>query len=310
MQFSVILGILLTILNNRQKTTRQELAEKFELAPRTISRYLTVIETAGVPIEYLTGRNGGIALPDTYKLDRSFFSKEELKRLHTCVAGLQSGFDDGMNRLLLDKIGNMAQNKDDEKYLLKSDTLVVDTGNWTNPQLYRNKIETINKAIASELSLRVEYIDRHEYRSERKVDPYSLVLKEGVWYLYGWCHLRRDFRLLKLSRIRSMTISTAHFVRKAGNAYEKLNEAFGSSDLMDLEIEFSSTVLGEVEEWLGIDAIKDTGKAYRARAEVYGGNILVKKLLSFGSSVKVLSPAALQEELMVECKRVVESYGR
>jgi len=308
MQFSVILGILLTILNNRKKVTRQQLADKYELNPRTITRYLAVIETAGVPIEYITGRNGGIALPDTYKLDRSFFSKEELKRLHTCVAGLQSGFDDGLNRLLLDKIGNMAQNKEDEKYLLKSDTLVVDTGNWINPQVYRNKIETINKSIAAELSLRVEYVDRHEYKSERKVDPYSLVLKEGVWYLYGWCHLRRDFRLLKLSRIRSMTILTSHFARQKNDVYQKLNEAFDDKALVDLEVEFSNTILSDIEEWLGIDAIKDIGKAYHARAEVYGGNVLINKLLSFGSSIKVLGPAALKEELLTECKRVVQSY--
>lgn len=307
MQFSVILGILLTILNNR-KITRDQLSEKYEITTRTVSRYLDIIAGAGVPIESTPGRYGGICLPDTYRLDRSFFSKEELKRLSTCVHAMQSGFFDDMNALLLDKINNMAKNKEDEKYLLKSDTLIIDIGTWTNPQVYRNKIETINKAISNELSLTLEYTDRNEYRSERLFDPYSLVLKEGVWYVYGWCHLRRDFRLFKLSRVKTMAISSSHFTRKESNVHAKLQEGFDNSDLINLEIEFSSTILSEIEEWLGVDAIIDDGGLYRARASLFGGNLLINKLLSFGSSVKVLGPAPLKEELTVECKRIFNNY--
>ncbi|MCL2822245.1 MAG: WYL domain-containing protein, partial [Firmicutes bacterium] len=145
-------------------------------------------------------------------------------------------------------------------------------------------------------------------KSERLYDPYSLVLKEGAWYLFGWCHLRKDFRLLKLSRVRSLTISTKLFVKRPTNVYEKLNEAFEENDFVTMVIEFSSTVLSEIEEWLGLDSIIDSGTMYRAEATVYGGNVLIGKLLSFGSSVKVLEPKALREELLIECKRIFLNY--
>ena len=74
---------------------------------------------------------------------------------------------------------------------------------------------------------------------------------------------------------------------------------------VELEIEFSSTILGEIEEWLGIDAISERGLKYVAAATVYSGNVLVKKLLSFGSDVKVLRPAAVRDELLVECSRIL-----
>ncbi|MCL2556082.1 MAG: YafY family transcriptional regulator [Firmicutes bacterium] len=307
MQFSVILGILLTILNKRKKIKREDLAKKYELSTRTISRYLDIIIAAGVPLESDPGIKGGYSIPDTYRLDRSFFSKEELKRLSTCVIAMQSSFDDGMNKILLDKISNMSQNKNDEKYLLKSDSLIIDTSSWTNPDGYRAKFEVINKAISEEFAIKVYYIDRHELKSERIYDPYSLVLKEGIWYLYGWCHLRRDFRLLKLSRIRNMSITAKQFSRKPSDVYKKLNEAFEDSELVDMEIEFSSTVLSQIEEWLGVDAIEDTGIMYKASAAVFGGNVLINKLLSFGSSIKVLSPHALKEELLIECRRILNN---
>jgi len=305
MQFSVILGILLSVLNKRKKITREELAKKYELSTRTISRYIDVIIAAGVPIEAETGLGGGFSIPDTYRLDRSFFSKEELKRLSTCVIAMQSSFADNMNKTLLDKISNMTQNKNDEKYLLKSDSLIIDTSSWTNPDGYRAKFEVINKAISEELAIKIHYMDRHELKSERIYDPYSLVLKEGIWYLYGWCHLRRDFRLLKLSRIRNMSITAKHFVRKASDVYRKLNEAFDDNELIEMEIEFSSTILSQIEEWLGLDSVTDTGVMYRASASVFGGNVLINKLLSFGSSIRVLSPNALKEELLIECRRII-----
>ncbi|MCL2675065.1 MAG: YafY family transcriptional regulator [Firmicutes bacterium] len=307
MQFSVILGMLLTILNSR-KVTRTQLAEKFELDKRTVSRYIEILATAGVPIESISGKSGGLRIPDDYRLDNSFFSKEELSRLSVCLNAMQSSFDDGLNSLLLDKFANMAKNKEDEKYLLKTDSLIIDIGTWTNPRQYRAKIEIINKAMHDELTLKLEYVDRNNLASVRKLDPYTLVLKEGAWYLYGWCLLRRDFRLLKLSRIRGLDITPNRYTRRAGDVYGKLNEDFEDKELVDLEIEFFSTAYPDIEEWLGRDAIIDRGQKYRAAATLYGGNVLINKLLSFGSAVKVLSPSALKEEIATECRRIADNY--
>lgn len=36
---------------------------------------------------------------------------------------------------------------------------------------------------------------------ERKVDPYSLFLKRRVWYLVGFCHLRKEVRMFDVNRV-------------------------------------------------------------------------------------------------------------
>jgi predicted DNA-binding transcriptional regulator YafY len=210
----------------------------------------------------------------------------------------------------MDKLGALAKNKEDEKYLLKSNTLIIDIGSWSNPNRYRNRIEIINKAIESGLTLDIEYTNRNENYSSRLVDPYSVVLKEGVWYLFGWCHLRRDFRLFKISRIKEIKISTSPYVRKESDVYKKLHESFDDQELVDIEIEFYSLVYSEVEEWLGGESIVDKGGNYYAKATVLGGNMLISKLMSFGSSIKVISPKKLREDLLEECKRIMLFYGQ
>ena len=299
-------GILLTILNNR-KVKRDYLAEKFEISTRTVARHIDSLCEGGVPIITVRGANGGYMIADDFKLERSFFTSDELHRLLTCLNAPATSFA-GQNHDLIEKLKHIGAVKENEKYLLKTDTLIIDVGTWTNPQNYRGKIEALNKAIDGDFTVNMGYTDNKDYFSVRDFDPYCLVLKEGAWYTYGYCHLRRDFRLFRLTRIKSLTITDKKFVRKESDVYEKLSGNFDDTDLIDVEFEFFSTALSEVEEWLGPEAISERGASYIAKASLFGGNLLINKLLSFGSSIKVLKPQALKEELLVECSRVLRRY--
>ena len=43
--------------------------------------------------------------------------------------------------------------------------------------------------------------------STRKVDPYGLVLRRGVWSLVGYCHLRQGLRTFHVHRIRALKMN-------------------------------------------------------------------------------------------------------
>ena len=105
-----------------------------------------------------------------------------------------------------------------------------------------------------------------------------------------------------------MLVTDKTFTKKPSDVYEKLRGDFDYEDSISFVIEFTSLILPEIEEWLGADAIKDIGRCYVAEAEMFGGNQLVSKILSFGSSVTIVSPDALREEVETECKRMLISY--
>lgn len=309
MQNTVIYGILMTLLTSKDKVSRKFLAEKYEVSERTIRRYIDVLSGGDIPVITIRGKNGGYTIADNYRIDHSFFTRDEHERLMTCVGALSSSFDDDLNRSILDKLSQLGVSRDSEQYLLKSDTLVIDAGTWSNPHTYRGKIETINKGIESALTLDMRYVDRNETVSERKIDPYSLVLKEGVWYVYGWCHEREDFRLFKLSRIRSLVFTDKHYEKRPADVYAKLNEKFDNARQIELNIEFSPSIESDVEEWLGTEVIaRQKGDRLSAQAIVYSNGSLLRKLLSFGSDVRILSPEYLKEELLTECARILEDY--
>lgn len=308
MQNSVLFGMLITLLA-KKIVTREEFAEKFEVSTRTVSRYIDVLNCAGVPIISQAGFKGGYYVPDDYKLDKLLFSAEEKARIIKCLAATASTFSDKLNSAISEKLAVVGRTAQSDNLLVKSDTLIIDAEAWTNPERYRNKISVLNSAIDSDYTISMKYIDRYEYATSRKFDPYSLILKDGIWYTYGFCHTRRDFRLFKLSRIIDIVLTSEIFIRRPSDVYAKLRRPLSPDNEILVTIEFTSLIRSDIEEWMGIESISERGNKLIAKANLFSGNALLAKLLSYGSSIQVLSPAFLKEELLVECRRTLKSYG-
>lgn len=292
-------GILLTLLD--RPATKKHLSEKFEICERTVIRYIDALAAAGVPVYATRGPKGGYSISDEFQFDKTFFTEGELQKMLSLLPESR----DKVSASIADKLTYVQKRKRAEQYLINTDSLIIDTGTWNNPTLYRSKMETIQRAIEEKLSLKIMYVDRYESKTHRLFDPYYRILKEGVWYVFGWCHSRRDFRLFRLARIKSIIVTEESFERRDCDVYAKLEGDFEDYELVDVEFEFSSTILADIEEWLGPEAVFERGVQYVAKASLLPGKTLLSKMLGFGSSVKVLSPAALREEILVEAKRIL-----
>lgn len=304
MNNSIMFGILLTLLS--KPATKRYLAEKFEISERTVIRYVDALGASGVPVYSIRGVHGGYAVSDEFQFDKTFFTEGEMQRIHTLLKENDKG--DKLNEQIADKLNYLDKRKRDAQYLINTDNLIIDTGTWNNPTLYRSKMETLQKAIEQSKSVKLMYVDRYESKSHRLFDPYYRVLKEGVWYVFGWCHSRKDFRFFRLARIKSLIATEEKFEKRDCDVYARLEGGFDDYYTVDVEFEFSSTILTDIEEWLGPEAVSERGIKYVAKASITGGKTLLAKLLSFGSSIKILSPPALREEVLVECKRILRAW--
>lgn len=76
MQVDVIFGIMLSLLNKGPLNARY-LAEKYDISTRTVYRYVAILEDNGVPIYSKSGKNGGIHILHTYRLNNCYFTAAE-----------------------------------------------------------------------------------------------------------------------------------------------------------------------------------------------------------------------------------------
>jgi predicted DNA-binding transcriptional regulator YafY len=54
--------------------------------------------------------------------------------------------------------------------------------------------------------LKIEYTNYSGELSDRKVEPYRVLLKNANWYLIAFCLSKKEFRVFKLSRISCLEI--------------------------------------------------------------------------------------------------------
>lgn len=306
MQQSTIFSILMILLNKR-KVSRDYLAERFSVSKRTVSRYLGVLEDAGIPITSVPGRGGGVALADDYMIDKSILSEAEILRIKEALELTADKYSDKVNYAIAEKLDSVNKSREQDNYVIKQENLYVDC-DYEQAANLRPKIKLLSQAIEQLRAVDIKYADTHGYVSFRTIEPYTLVFKAGAWYIYAMCKLRGDFRLFRLTRISDLRMTSKRFVKYDSKLIEKLEFEYYNELYVDLEIEFFPTERGNIVDWLGISAITERGTKLIASAEVPMNSALIKRLLSFGSSVKVLGPPELAKQIRDEVRRMSDIY--
>ena len=78
---------IIMILLDKKRIGAQELADMFEVSPRTIYRDMDTINMAGIPVRSTSGVGGGFEIMQKYKIDRKVFSTADLSAI---LMGLSS----------------------------------------------------------------------------------------------------------------------------------------------------------------------------------------------------------------------------
>lgn len=219
MQQSTVFSILMILLTKR-KVSREYLAERFSVSTRTVSRYLNILEDAGVPIVSAPGIGGGIAIADDFTVDRTFLSESELARIRSALDRTADEFPDNVNRALSEKLLHIGKSRERDGWTVKQDELYIDC-EYEQAAFLRPRLRTLSQAIEAKRAVDIKYTDSRGCVSYRTVEPYTLVFKSGAWYVYAMCRLRGDFRLFRLSRIRDIRITSKSFYALREQAHRK-----------------------------------------------------------------------------------------
>ncbi|MBQ7579583.1 MAG: WYL domain-containing protein [Clostridia bacterium] len=305
----VAMGIITHLLIYK-KASAKDLSEKFEVSKKTIYRYIDMLSSSGVPVFCSQGRSGGISLDENFTLDNNSLTFSELSRLNSLVSSSELGNIDITSKTLKDKL-NMALNN--SKKLQNQNQnygeIYIDNLPWGVTNISSEKILNLADCCSSFSSILLEYQNREGEISSRIVNPYCLVLKDGIWYLYAYCTLKDEFRLFKCSRITSFSKTGKHFEHKNINLNTKPWLSGGFSEV-DVSLSISPSVLPDFYDWLGSNfkLYTDNGDfIIKFRATCNSG--LISRLMAFGDKVKVLSPTNVASSLADCCAKISNLYA-
>ncbi|WP_425445897.1 helix-turn-helix transcriptional regulator [Dethiothermospora halolimnae] len=199
MKIDRLLSILM-ILINRDKATAKELSDYFQVSVRTIQRDMDSLSMAGIPIYADVGKKGGYKLLDNYKLDKNFLNTNEAKILNSFLKSLEKVVPYSEIKSISNKFHTILPTD------LEKDKLVIKLNPLMNEKKLRYNVDILSKARNNCRKVKIKYIDSNFKETSRTICAYTLVMLGTTWYVYGYCELRKDFRLFKLNRIISCNL--------------------------------------------------------------------------------------------------------
>ncbi|WP_155593970.1 helix-turn-helix transcriptional regulator [Lysinibacillus cavernae] len=292
------------ILINRKKVKAQELAELFNVSVRTIYRDIETLSCAGVPVISQQGVNGGISLIEGYRVDKQVLTKDELASLSIAIKSALTTYEDSHAEAVLEKLTSIA----DDHIKQSIDHLFIDLSPWGPNVLFKEHITTIKNAIENKYCVSFTYSTTHGKQTRRIVEPHTLVQKGKTWYLYGYCTLRKDFRLFKLARIKNLLQEEAIFERKEVNLSELPwgKEWHQPQNVVDLVITFDKAITTLVEESFGAEHIDHEHSMINI--SIPEDEWLYGFLLSFGHRIKIIEPFYIREIIQKRAQEIVHLY--
>jgi len=195
MQINRLFEIVYILLNTKTITAKA-LSERFEVSVRTIYRDIDTLSAAGIPVYTTKGKGGGIGLLDDFILNKSMLSEQEQNEILMSLQSLKAvEFPDVGH--VLNKLSALF-NKQGLNWI------DVDFSHWGSDDSEREKFNTLKTGIMNGVLVTFNYFSSYGEKTERIVEPIKLLFKGRSWYLYGFCRVKNDFRMFKITRINNL----------------------------------------------------------------------------------------------------------
>ncbi len=307
MKYEIMLKILFELMS-KKCVKASYLANKYEVSVRSIHRYINSLELAGVPIYTLRGNGGGFSIIDTFKFSSTFLTVNEFEQTINALKAITESVPNNDLSNVINKLKSVMRN-DYTGIDIKSGNLIIDAGPWGDAVGYKVKLSILQKCIESCNLLSITYHDRNGDVTERVIEPHVIVFKQGLWYVFAYCHLRNEFRFFKTGRIQQANILDQKFNRRNLEQVE-LPLNFWSNNVVakDVVLEIDKKCLSDVEEWLGIENIKIVNDKHVSEVKLPYDNGLISKIISYGNGIKVISPIELSKEIKKYAQDILDTY--
>lgn len=300
---------IIMILIDKKRIGAQELADMFEVSPRTIYRDIDAINMAGIPVRSISGVGGGFEIMQEYKVDKKIFSTADLSAILMGLSGLSSMIrgDELVNALA--KVKSFIPIDKAKDIELKANQIYIDLSPWMSNTDIQPHLESIKIALQESRLLSFEYADRYGNKTSRIVEPYQLILKSNHWYFQGYCHKRNDFRLFKLSRISNLHVQEEIFIPRD---YQKPQLDF--SDMLvtmqtEIIIRIHKTVMDRVLDYCTYEHfLPDGDEHYIVRFPFIENDYYYNILFSFGDKCECLEPLHVRTQMKLRIQNIAALY--
>jgi proteasome accessory factor B len=291
------------------------LARGLEVSTKSIYRDLDFMrDRLELPLEYDASRNGYHYTEEVSSFPTLQITEGELFALLVAEKALQQYRGTTFERPLLSAFRKMAASL--------PDTVSLNLADWEQTISFRTSAEPIlnleifdalAKATTQHRQLLLAYRKPGRKETEpRAVDPYHLANINGEWFLFAYCHLRKDIRTFVPARILEVKQTGKTFSRPQKFSLEKrLRDSFGvvsGEGDYDVVIRFNELVADHIREkrWhpsQQLVELPDGGVELRLKLSSL--TEIQRWILSWSGGARAMAPPELKESIREAARSIL-----
>ena len=288
-----------------------------DISTKTLRRDVDHLSSARIPIYEEKIGNTTVYKLNKFRINRMSFTVQELLSLHLLREMVKPyEFDEigkNANIIINTLISKLPESF--KQYVEKSSNIInVCTRNPFLCDINNDVLLTILKASSECKSINIEYhsFTKNE-KSKRRIDPYQVTVRDGAYYVYAFCHYRKQLRTFRVSRISKAKITEEEF-KKTEFDFEKLQSTSFENLHGDKEYRVKIRFKGEKARFL---KEYDSHRAEKITDEKEGSTLFertvyelqdIKKwVLGYGSGVEVLEPKELRDLVKKEAEEILKN---
>ena len=294
---------MLELLQARGRMSGPELARRLEVGGRTVRRYVEVLRDLGIPVEGERGRYGSYRLRPGFKLPPLMFTEDEALGL---TLGLLAARRLGLSGVVpavegaLAKVERVMPEALGERIRALEETVIPAVAGPQAPPA-GEVVMALATAVRGRRPVRLRYRSGSGEETERRLDPYAVVHREGYWYAVGQDHLRGRMRLFRLDRVLETEALEETFARPPGfdtpqQVLEALAAMHGDRWSVEVSLEASLEEAREQVPQMGV-ALEEVEGGVLMRSSTSDLGWMVRVLAGLGFPFVVRRPPELREAL-------------
>lgn len=220
-RFDRIVAILIQ-LQSKRLVRAQELADRFGVSLRTIYRDIKSLGSAGVPI---IGESGaGYSVMEGYRLPPVMFTREEAGSFVAAEKLMRQFTDETMSAQFaaaMYKIKSVLRTHEKDLMEVLEQQIDIFSSPSGNGHPLPNALQQLVESMLTrkQLALHYQALGKAAF-TQRDIEPVGIFHENQFWYIYAWCHLRKDYRQFRMDRIHQLRLIAAPFTREHPNLRE------------------------------------------------------------------------------------------
>lgn len=299
-------------LQSKKVVKAQELAERFQVSLRTIYRDIRSLESAGVALYGEAG--SGYSIMEGYRLPPVMFTREEAGSFVAAEKLMQKFSDanlEGHFGSAMFKIKSVLRNAEKDWVAGLESSVSIFSSQKDHHQFLPNVLDHIFEGLAGKKQLKIVYQSLNAEKVQpRTVETIGLFHENLFWYIYAYCHLRKDYRQFRIDRIKEIEILELNYSLTHPSVGELRKRNHNEGDKIEVKLLVDKKVVRFLQynrDYYGFVSEKEKENQVEMTFLTYdSGQAFLRWYMMFADFAKIVKPISMKKKV----KELLEAYHR